>query len=71
MKNGGCISHHHGIGKIRKMFSEQVMSPQHHEILRSLKKSMDPKNIFALSNTIDYQFEGFPTTFKSESGGHW
>jgi alkyldihydroxyacetonephosphate synthase len=26
LKNGGSISHHHGIGKIRKMFMDEVTS---------------------------------------------
>jgi alkyldihydroxyacetonephosphate synthase len=71
LKNGGCISHHHGIGKIRKMFSEQTMNSPHHEALRGLKLGLDPKNVFGIANTIDYQFEGFPSTFKSKTSGHW
>ena len=27
MKNGGSISHHHGIGKIRKRFIERTLPP--------------------------------------------
>lgn len=25
MKNGGCISHHHGVGKIRKKFISRTI----------------------------------------------
>jgi alkyldihydroxyacetonephosphate synthase len=52
MKQGGSISHHHGIGKIRKRFAARTMSPPAITFLDDMKKVLDPKNIFAINNTI-------------------
>ena len=57
---GGSVSHHHGIGKIRKAFSEESISPIGIRMLQAQKKELDPKNIFALGNTIDHP--DFPST---------
>ena len=51
-KNGGCISHHHGVGKLRKRFMEQTVSPLAFDMHKMFKKSVDPNNIFAVNNTI-------------------
>lgn len=53
-KMGGCISHHHGVGKLRKRFMEQSFPniDMHCEMYRAIKKQVDPKNIFACNNTI-------------------
>ena len=51
-KNGGCISHHHGVGKLRKRFMDQTQTPMNDLMFKSLKQSVDPKNIFAVNNTI-------------------
>jgi alkyldihydroxyacetonephosphate synthase len=48
--HGGSLSHHHGIGKIRKKFLKQVQSPNSIEVMRHAKKAMDPNNIFAVGN---------------------
>lgn len=71
IKQGGCVSHHHGVGKIRKGFSDTVLSKQNQRLMRAVKMELDPKNIFAISNTINFEIEGFPTTFETTSGGHW
>jgi alkyldihydroxyacetonephosphate synthase len=71
IKNGGSISHHHGVGRIRKEFTDRVISKQHQNILRAVKKELDPKHIFGLGNTINFNMEGHPSSFKSETGGHW
>ena len=42
MKNGGSISHHHGIGKIRKRFVKQTMSPLGLELQHKFKEILDP-----------------------------
>jgi len=52
MNAGGSISHHHGIGKIRKKFMERTMSPNGIRWQQALKEHIDPKNIFAINNTI-------------------
>ena len=42
MKCGGCISHHHGVGKIRKKFIERTVSPNAIEWQQALKEKIDP-----------------------------
>lgn len=50
---GGSISHHHGVGKLRKHWLRQTVSPVGVEILRAVKKSFDPNNILGNQNLID------------------
>ena len=52
MLSGGSISHHHGIGKIRKKFVERTMAPNALRWQQALKEHIDPNNIFAINNTI-------------------
>merc|ERR1712166_1585741 len=49
---GGSISHHHGVGKLRKRFMAKSVSPINTTFLDGIKASIDPKNIFAANNTI-------------------
>jgi len=49
---GGSISHHHGVGKLRKRFMNKTASPINVTFLNGIKESIDPKNIFAANNTI-------------------
>ena len=51
--NGGSVSHHHGIGKIRKKWVNETISEGGVEILKGIKKTIDPNNIFAANNIID------------------
>jgi len=48
--NGGSISHHHGVGKIRKKWIPQTISKTGIDTLITLKKSIDPQNILASGN---------------------
>ena len=57
MKHGGSISHHHGVGKIRKRFMKRTMSETGLNFMDDIKKAFDPNNIFAANNTI-YREEG-------------
>mmetsp|Transcript_19521 Transcript_19521/g.21709 ORF Transcript_19521/g.21709 Transcript_19521/m.21709 type:complete len:196 (+) Transcript_19521:1-588(+) len=52
LKCGGSVSHHHGIGKHRSQFMEQTVSPVGIQMLKGLKKTLDPKNIFANGNLL-------------------
>lgn len=52
LKHGGSLSHHHGVGKLRKKWMPETVSDTGMEILRGLKKTIDPKNIFANGNLI-------------------
>jgi alkyldihydroxyacetonephosphate synthase len=50
--SGGCISHHHGVGKIRKKFVERTLPKMAIDWQKTIKESVDPNNIFAINNTI-------------------
>lgn len=52
MKNGGSVSHHHGIGKLRKDFMDQTISETGIELLRQIKEAHDPQNVFGIRNNI-------------------
>ena len=52
IKNGGSISHHHGVGKLRKDFMPETISPGSIDVIQGIKKSQDPDNIFGISNNI-------------------
>ncbi|CAD8172283.1 unnamed protein product [Paramecium octaurelia] len=52
MKNGGSISHHHGVGKLRKQFMQKQIGDTGVEILKRIKQQIDPKNIFGNQNLI-------------------
>lgn len=49
--NGGSLSHHHGIGKIRQEFLSQIQSANSIEVIRKTKEAMDPKNVFRIGNS--------------------
>jgi alkyldihydroxyacetonephosphate synthase len=52
VENGGSISHHHGVGKLRKDFMGQTLSADSIEFLRRAKQCMDPQNTFGVRNNI-------------------
>ena len=52
MRHGGSISHHHGVGKIRKQFLKSQIGNVGELMIRSLKKAVDPGNIFATGNLV-------------------
>lgn len=52
LDNGGSISHHHGVGKIRKMFINQSIGSTGQLMLQKIKSEIDPKNIFATQNLV-------------------
>lgn len=49
---GGSISHHHGVGKLRKKWYPKTVSNVGYNLFLSTKKELDPKNIFATNNLI-------------------
>jgi len=53
IKVGGSISHHHGIGKLRKHWLPDSVSQTGVVALRGLKQTLDPKNIFGANNIIE------------------
>lgn len=50
MAAGGCLSHHHGVGKLRSKLLKDVQSSALLETLHGLKASMDPHNILGARN---------------------
>jgi alkyldihydroxyacetonephosphate synthase len=50
LKSGGSLSHHHGVGKLRRRFLPRVMSSTALEWRRELKKTLDPENLFGAGN---------------------
>jgi alkyldihydroxyacetonephosphate synthase len=50
LKSGGSLSHHHGVGKIRRAFLPRIMSETALQWKRELKKTLDPMNIFGAGN---------------------
>jgi len=52
MLAGGSISHHHGVGKIRKPFMPRTLPQMAIDWQIDIKNSIDPKNIFAINNTV-------------------
>ena len=60
MAHGGSISHHHGIGKLRRDFIAQTLTPASVELLREVKEGVDPGNVFGIANNV----------FAPEPNGH-
>ena len=52
IQNGGSISHHHGVGKLRKDFMRDTISESSIEMVRGIKQAQDPKNVFGVRNNI-------------------
>ncbi|CAI2349846.1 unnamed protein product [Caenorhabditis sp. 36 PRJEB53466] len=60
---GGSISHHHGVGKIRKQWMLTTNGAVGIALLKAIKSELDPANIFASANLID--IIGLPPSEKS------
>ncbi len=52
MAAGGSISHHHGVGKLRKDFMKQTLSPAGVRLIKDMKQVSDPDNIFGIRNNV-------------------
>ncbi|KAL7026097.1 hypothetical protein ACKWTF_013789 [Chironomus riparius] len=52
LATGGSISHHHGVGKLRKKWYKQSVSPVGIDLYKAIKLELDPKNIFACDNFL-------------------
>jgi alkyldihydroxyacetonephosphate synthase len=50
LKSGGSLSHHHGVGKLRRAFLPRIMSETAIQWKKELKKSFDPTNTFGAGN---------------------
>lgn len=52
MQQGGSLSHHHGVGKIRAAFLKESTTPAFQEIVAGVKNSLDPVNVFGAANGL-------------------
>ncbi len=52
MDNGGAISHHHGVGKLRSSFITSVVNDLGMDVIRTIKQTCDPNNIFGVGNNV-------------------
>lgn len=52
VENGGSISHHHGVGKLRKDFLPLIMSKHSRDVVRGIKQATDPTNVFGIRNNV-------------------
>jgi alkyldihydroxyacetonephosphate synthase len=52
LAHGGSLSHHHGIGKLRRDFMPDTLSEASIELLRQVKQAHDPQNIFGIRNNV-------------------
>merc|ERR1719352_203416 len=50
LKEGGCLSHHHGIGKHRAGLLGDTQAPATCAVLKGLKTAIDPENVFGARN---------------------
>ncbi|MGQ0703526.1 MAG: FAD-binding oxidoreductase [Gemmatimonadales bacterium] len=50
LKSGGSLSHHHGVGKLRRGFLTRVFSPAALEWSGEIKRAVDPGNLFGIGN---------------------
>ncbi len=52
MASGGSLSHHHGVGKIRKKWLPSILTSNAINVLHSIKSTVDPQNIMAAGNLV-------------------
>ena len=50
LRSGGSLSHHHGVGKLRRSFLPRIMSATTLKWSADVKQAVDPKNIFGAGN---------------------
>lgn len=52
LANGGSISHHHGVGKVRKQYLKKTVGEIGLGSMRAVKNFIDPDNIFGNDNLM-------------------
>lgn len=52
LANGGSLSHHHGIGKIRRRWMKETIGEQGIGMINAVKNYIDPTNVFASGNVV-------------------
>jgi alkyldihydroxyacetonephosphate synthase len=49
---GGSLSHHHGVGKLRRGFLPRILTPVALEWAAEVKRAVDPANVFGIANQM-------------------
>jgi len=62
LASGGSISHHHGVGKLRRGFLNRVFSPAVLEWCAEIKRAVDPNNVFGIGNLAGGAAEARPAS---------
>lgn len=52
LASGGSLSHHHGVGKIRRRWMKQTIGEHGIGMIGAVKNYIDPQNIFASNNIV-------------------
>jgi len=52
LKQGGSLSHHHGLGKLRSSFAKDRSSSEFRNVVASIKDGMDKDNVFGARNGL-------------------
>ncbi len=52
LRQGGSLSHHHGVGKLRKHFLKAIASEAILKWNQKIKEAVDPQNIFGCGNQL-------------------
>ncbi len=52
LRSGGSLSHHHGVGKLRRGFLPRIMSPAALAWSAEVKRAVDPGNLFGIGNQL-------------------
>jgi len=52
LASSGSLSHHHGVGKIRRKWLPAVLTSNAIQALRSIKSTIDPNYIMAADNLL-------------------
>ena len=61
LRAGGSLSHHHGVGKLRRHFLPQVLSETALEWRAALERAVDPQNLFGSANGRSDSTKGIPS----------
>lgn len=52
MDAGGAVSHHHGIGKVRAAFNDQLYDGSALAAIKAVKTAVDPEDMFCAHNNV-------------------
>ena len=70
LKAGGSLSHHHGIGKLRRKFLPRIMSAPALQWIADVKHSVDPGNIFGCGNLTTSSMDDAAAGFDESRKAH-